>query len=204
MVKESKKDIERKNIPKFETVDEERKYWEDRGPFAKGSRGKLFIKDSSQELCSSFLTIRLTGSELTELRDFASNQNMGPSTLVRLLIINLLKINGNKSKDQEDKTSMTMEQVFEKLDERMPNDLKERMGNLYKSSVIGDKEDKAPFLIMDPAHFGDFQTIIYKFYSYLIETINPNIKIVTPIDTKYNAVKSALEGSQNKVTSVKT
>ena len=67
-------------IPVFNTLEEERAYWERRarGP---GRPHKPTL------LRNSFLSIRLTGKEITQLRDLAATKGIGPSTFVREMII---------------------------------------------------------------------------------------------------------------------
>src|SRR4030042_581554 len=72
-------------IPEFKTLEEERKYWDARGPLADGHKGTINKPRAKQKL-TSFLAVRLTGEELTKLRDVAAKQGLGPSTYARILI----------------------------------------------------------------------------------------------------------------------
>lgn len=72
-------------IPEFQSLDEERKYWEARGPLVEGHKGRINRPKPDQKR-SSFLSIRLTGEELTQLRDMAAEFGMGPSTYVRQVL----------------------------------------------------------------------------------------------------------------------
>lgn len=72
-------------IPEFKSLEEEKAYWEARGPLAEGHKGKI-NKPRPQQKRSSFLSVRLTGEELTQLRDMASSFGIGPSTYTRQLI----------------------------------------------------------------------------------------------------------------------
>ena len=72
-------------IPEFKSLDEEREYWEARGPLTEGHRGRINRPKPKQKR-SSFLSIRLTGEELTQLRDMAAEFGMGPSTYVRQVL----------------------------------------------------------------------------------------------------------------------
>ncbi len=85
---------EKKNIypnPKFRNSEEEDKYWAmhsliDEGYTAKEQKGK--------QKRSSFLTIRLTGEELTQLRRLAETKALGPSTFIRTVIKEILSSAG--------------------------------------------------------------------------------------------------------------
>jgi DNA-binding CsgD family transcriptional regulator len=72
-------------IPEFKSLDEEREYWEARGPLAEGQGGRINRPKPGQKR-SSFLSIRLTGEELTQLRDMAAKFGVGPSTYVRQVL----------------------------------------------------------------------------------------------------------------------
>jgi predicted DNA binding CopG/RHH family protein len=79
--------------PKFSSRENEDQYWEKRSPLAEGYKGEV---NKEKQKRSSFLTIRLTGEELTELRDMASAKGMGPSTFIRSLVKDVI---GNNSRN---------------------------------------------------------------------------------------------------------
>lgn len=76
-------------IPDFKSLDEERTYWESRAPLAAGNTGRMVSPRQGQKR-TSFLAIRLTGEELTRLRDVAAKQGLGPSTFARAVILRTL------------------------------------------------------------------------------------------------------------------
>jgi hypothetical protein len=77
----------RKNgIPTFQSLEEEKEYWEARGPFAKGRKGKI-NKPVAKDKRSSFLAVRLSGAELTRLRDVAAKEGLGSSTFARKVLL---------------------------------------------------------------------------------------------------------------------
>ena len=80
-------------IPEFKSLEEEEKYWEARGPLAEGHKGRSNTPKPGQRR-SSFLAVRLTGEELTRLRDIAAKQGLGPSTFARLVLTRAIE---NKS-----------------------------------------------------------------------------------------------------------
>jgi len=73
--------------PRFGSIEEEDKYWASHSPLDEGYPGEIQKKKQNR---SSFLTIRLTGEELTQLRDISSSKGMGPSTYIRALIKDIL------------------------------------------------------------------------------------------------------------------
>lgn len=72
-------------LSEFNTLAEEREYWEARGPIAEGYKGRI-TKPKTGQNRNSFLSVRLTGEELTQLRDVAARLGMGPSTFARAII----------------------------------------------------------------------------------------------------------------------
>ena len=77
-------------IPEFKTLEEEREYWEARGPLAERHKGTL-NKPKPRQKRSSFLAVRLTGEELTSLRDIAAKQGLGPSTFARIVLTSAIE-----------------------------------------------------------------------------------------------------------------
>ena len=80
-------------IPHFRSAAEEREYWETQGPLAEGHRGKVHKPKLGQKR-SSFLSVRLTGQELTQVRDIAARLGMGPSTYVRSVLKFIMRQEG--------------------------------------------------------------------------------------------------------------
>ena len=100
-------------IPKFESLAEERKYWEARGPLAEEHKGKI-NKPKPGQRRSSFLAVRLTGEELTRLRDTAAKQGLGPSTFARLVLTRAIENESGMSK------AVTSDEIKDLLDEHLP------------------------------------------------------------------------------------
>jgi predicted DNA binding CopG/RHH family protein len=77
-------------IPEFKSLEEEKEYWEARGPLAEGHKGTI-NKPKTKQKRSSFLAVRLTGEELTRLRDVAAKQGLGPSTFARIVLTSAIE-----------------------------------------------------------------------------------------------------------------
>jgi plasmid stability protein len=78
------------HVPEFRTLQEEREYWEARGSLAEGRRGRV-SRPAGGARRTSFLAVRLSGKELTELRDAAARHGLGPSTYARLILLAALQ-----------------------------------------------------------------------------------------------------------------
>lgn len=75
--------VTRYSNPKFKNADEEDRYWETHSPLSEGYEGQ--VQASAQKM-SSFLSIRMSAKELTELREAAAKFDMKPSMFVRLIL----------------------------------------------------------------------------------------------------------------------
>ena len=84
-------------IPEFQSLEEERGYWEVRGPLADEHKGRLNRPRSGQKR-SSFLAVRLTGEEIATLRDIAAKQGLGPSTFAQIVLTSVIDCGGNLPK----------------------------------------------------------------------------------------------------------
>lgn len=75
-------------IPKFNNLDEEDKFWQSHSPLVEGAEGKVQKKKQNR---ASFLSIRLTGEELSKLREQAIQYGLGPSTYARQVLIQAME-----------------------------------------------------------------------------------------------------------------
>lgn len=73
--------------PKFGSIEEEDKYWETHSPLAEGLEGEV---QTTEQKRSSFLSVRMTGDELSQLRDEAAKLGLGPSTYARLVLTHVI------------------------------------------------------------------------------------------------------------------
>jgi hypothetical protein len=126
------KDIRGDRIPVFKSLEEEREYWEARGPLAEGHKGTV-NKPRARQKRSSFLAVRLTGEELTRLRDMAAKQGVGTSTFARTLLIAALK--------QKESPMITLDELVNNVVDRFSQEEISKVASLFKESVIGDPEN---------------------------------------------------------------
>jgi hypothetical protein len=75
-------------VPKFNSLEEEDKYWRSHSPLLEGYEGKAQKKKQNR---ASFLSIRLTGEELAQLRERATHYGLGPSTYARQVLIQAME-----------------------------------------------------------------------------------------------------------------
>ena len=69
--------------PKFSSLEEEDQYWKTHSPLDEGYEGEV---QRGKKTRSSFLSVRLTGEELTDLRNIAEAFGIGPSTYARQIL----------------------------------------------------------------------------------------------------------------------
>ncbi|MBI4333366.1 MAG: hypothetical protein HY673_19040 [Chloroflexi bacterium] len=184
------KNAEDGKTQEFKSFEEEREYWEARGPLAEGRRGRLNRPSPGAQRCS-FLSVRMTGTEITRLRDLAIKFDCGPSTLARRVLVAFMdqmeklgKVQrGNRSR------SVSLDEICKSVEERMPAPLKDRLENLVKATVLADRS----FILVDPAQMPEWEELSAKLMSMLIETAAPNVRVITPYDSNYEKVKSAVD-----------
>jgi hypothetical protein len=71
-------------VPKFDNLAEEDRFWQSHSPLMEGYEGKVQKKKQNR---ASFLSVRLTGEELAQLRVKATFYGLKPSTYARQAII---------------------------------------------------------------------------------------------------------------------
>jgi hypothetical protein len=83
------KKIKEYPAPEFQNIQEEDEYWKTHSPLDEGYEGKL---QKTRQKRSSFLSIRLTGEELSQIRDIAEAAGTSPSAMARQFINNGIEI----------------------------------------------------------------------------------------------------------------
>ena len=71
-------------VPKFSSIEEEDRFWQSHSPLMEDYEGKVQKRKQNR---ASFLSIRLTGEELAQLRETAAHYGLAPSTYARQLLI---------------------------------------------------------------------------------------------------------------------
>jgi len=179
--------------PKFDSIDEEREYWETRGPLGSGKRGRV-NKPVPEEQRRSFLSVRLSGDELTRLRDLAGKNGSGPSTFARQVLLAFMELVEKRGETQETESvrTVSLEEVCESFARKMPDSLKQQMVDLFKSTSMGDI-DNPSVMIFDQEQLEVFKKLGAMLTSFIIESANPSFRVITPYDSNYDRVKATLE-----------
>ena len=177
-------------VPEFQSLEEERKYWEARGPLAEGHEGRI-NKPGPRQKRSSFLVVRLTGEELTRLRDVAAKQGIGPSTFARNVLMIAL--------DREEKIPrvVTLEDLKGNLERKLPQALTERLEEFAKDISIGDPENPA-LIIIDANQRKDYEQLIWSFFGALL-----GLRVIIPEDERYKEISDIVERETRKEVSSK-
>lgn len=123
-------------VPEFKSLQEERDFWEARGPLAEGHRGKSSGSKPGQRR-SSFLAVRLTGEELTRLRDVSARHGLGPSTYARIVLTSAI------DREERPAKSITFAQVKAALRNDLPQTAREKGGEAYGAIST----DNHPYLL---------------------------------------------------------
>lgn len=152
-------------IPEFGSLEEERQYWEARGPLAEGRKGQVNRPRPGQKR-SSFLAVRLTGEELTRLRDMAAQLGLGPSTFARLVLVSTLE------DPQRWRKRVTLDQF----------------DALARAATVGDPSSPA-LLIIDAAQMKQAEELILPVLRALLSMAG--VQLITPKDDNYEKVRDA-------------
>ncbi len=174
----------------LKTIEEEREYWEARGPLAEGVKGRI-NKPVSKENRSSFLSVRLSGKELTQLRDLANQYNLGPSTFAQQMLVALIeKAEAIKTKNETKETkTILFDDLFNEMMKKTTPASRQQILHSLLLSTRGEPED-ASSLVMDKSKLRDWAEISIRLISLIGETVNPDIKVITPFDRVYEQEKS--------------
>jgi len=163
--------------PNFTSLEEERKYWEVHNPLAEGYKGKI---QRSRQKRSSFLAVRLTGEELTRLRDIAAKQELGPSTFARILLMSAIEHQSKSSK------LITLDELIEKL----PQAVKEKAKEFTKAVAIGDP-DRPSLIVMDAGQLNKLEELTRILLGALLSAAG--VQLITPEDKRYEEVKEVVK-----------
>jgi hypothetical protein len=167
------KETKKERIPNFKSLDEERKYWESRGPLAEGHKGTI-NKPRPKQKRSSFLAVRLTGEELTRLRDMAVKQGVGPSTFARMILVSTISQGISP-------VQVPFSDLMNAMSSRFSKEDVEKCQSLLKDIIIGDPSNPALFVYSgEKKKWEEFTSLIFErlFGIKIIQTEDKNMKKV--------------------------
>jgi hypothetical protein len=166
----------------FISQEDEREYWESRGPLAKGARGQI-NSPAPKEKRSSFLSVRLSGEELTKLRDIASHYDLGPSTFAQRILVSFIRQTQpfSDKKDLENKTIITMDDLLNAVIQKVSQ--KERSDLTYMTlrSVKGEL-DYPTSISIENTNMGEYFKTCLRFLASIAEVANPELKVTLPFN----------------------
>lgn len=165
-------------IPGFKSLEEEKEYWEARGPLAEGRRGRI-TKPKLGQKRSSFLAVRLTGEELTLLRNISAKQGLGPSTFARLVLTSIIE-------QKQVPKYITLDQLKEALVTNLPQSVKEKAEALAKNIAVGDPKNPA-LLLIDASQMKEFEEFTVSWLRALLAI--GGVQMITPEDNRYEKMR---------------
>lgn len=145
--------------PRFSSIEEEDKYWETHSPLDEGFKGEV---ETSEQKRSSFLSVRMTGDELSQLRDDAAKIGLGPSTYARLVLTHAIT-------RQNESAQCTFSSV-------------DNNNRMYKDNIRSQV-----IYIMSPDDINITPDVATSFLRMVCDM--SNCRVVTPGDTDYEIVK---------------
>ena len=166
--------------PKFRSVKEEEEYWKTHSPIVEGYEGE--IKRPRQKR-SSFLAVRLSGEELSGLRQLAAKQGLGPSTLARIILTSAMN-QGDALPKQI--TPGELQSAIQSVQEKWTQPMKEKIIALGKDIAIGDPNDPN-LILMTRNQIPQVEEAFWTFFISLLAALG--VEVVTPEDERYKKLK---------------
>jgi len=173
--------------PKFNNVVDEDKYWKTHSPLAEGYAAEI---QKEKQKRSSFLTIRLTGDELTLLRNLALSKGIGPSTYIRALIKDALTPEERAelalSKSTQQFQSVIQDLVCDKKARGISaiKDMTENKYLSFKDALCIFEPSKS---LLTSQQLNDLVTAIIRIIYQKIS--DACVKVITPNDTDFDQIK---------------
>jgi antitoxin component of RelBE/YafQ-DinJ toxin-antitoxin module len=172
-------------LPEFQSLDEEKSYWEERGPLAEGRKGRINEPKPGQRR-SSFLAVRLTGEELTRLRQIAAQHGLGPSTFARLVLTAAIAQQGRLPR------RVTLDELRDILETSLPQSVKDKAEALTKAAAVGDPDNPA-MLIIDAGQKEAWEDFSYSFLSAVFAMVG--VRVIKPESESYQKAKEILKAT---------
>ncbi|MBI4286988.1 MAG: hypothetical protein HY671_01000 [Chloroflexi bacterium] len=164
-------------VPKFKSLEEERKYWDERSPLAEGYEGK--VQPGRQKL-SSYFALRLTGEEIMRLRNAAAKKDLTISAYARKVLMSAVE------KEEGPSKAVTMDDVASLLEQRIPGPVKERLASLVKEMAIGDPV-RPTFLVIDASQMKAWEEIGRLLAPLLLSALGATV--ISPESKEYEHIK---------------
>jgi len=175
--------------PEFQSFEEEKEYWEARGPLAEGRNGRI-NKPKSDQKRSSFLSVRLTGEEITALHEVAAIFYTTPSEFARGAILDSVeRFKSLYERDQKERERL--EEALRKMSQSIT------MKPLGKSSLLESLRNRTQgqrFKSEQVVSFGDELTINLATHEVFLSGKQVNL---TP--TEYYLLENLIVGSDKSI-----
>ena len=156
-------------VPEFQSLEEERRYWEGRGPLAEGYKSRI-NKAQTKQKRSSFLAVRLTGEELTRLRDIAKEQGLGSSTFARLVLTQAME------RKQILPHFVTLDKVIDRMTCGLSQADRDKFESFVKEVAIGEPDN--PVVLAFSGERRTWEEVTSLFLTRLLASLG--IQVVIP------------------------
>ena len=172
--------------PRFSSLEEEEEYWKTHSPLDEGYEGEV---QKTKQKRASFLTVRLTGEELTQLRDMAAKFGMGPSTYAR----QVLKLIIEQEYMGMHYPSFLLRPLYDSSSkrERAIRGLRETKFRSLAESILGDEEIGKRICIFDPDEMEVDPATVQAMFNAMLKACRA--KVVTPEDDDYKTIQNIVK-----------
>jgi hypothetical protein len=175
------------NIPRFKTLAEEKEYWESKSICNTDVEGEINEPVSTKRR-SSFLSVRLSGDELTQLHDEASKFNMGPSTFARALLLAFIQ------SEKRPREEISLQKVIQVVDQKTSPQFREKAARLMEEISLGGSQ-KPSVLVIDPGQQKEMYEMGQKLVEMLFEVVG--YKLVRSTENNADIAKPESHAQEN-------
>lgn len=162
---------------RFKSLEEEREYWEGHSPLVEGYEGKV---QCGRQKLSSYFALRLTGQEITRLRDAAARKNLTVSAYARQVLMSAVEESEQPSKP------VRLKDLGALLEEHLAPQTREQIDSLIKATAIGNAERPALFVI-DASQMKTIGAIAKVLLPLLFSLAG--VTMVSPENKEYHAMR---------------
>lgn len=168
--------------PKFKSEVKEAEYWDTHSPLDLGAEPKT-QKVRVRGTKDRPITIRLDSETRQKLNELAERRGVGPSTLVRSLLVSAIEQRG-------DLPVMSFDGLRDLLNRNLPREIKDQAEHLANAISIG-APDNPDFLLLDKSQMNEWGELGLQIISILFAI--SGVQVVTPEHTKCKEVKTPVE-----------
>lgn len=167
--------------PQFKSVEEEDAYWQRHDPLTEDYKGKW---QRRRQKLSSYFALRLTGEEITRLRNAATKKDLTISAYARGVLMAAVE------KEERPAKPLTTDDLAELLGQGIPESVAERMLSLVKEMATGSPS-KPTLLVIDTPQVKEWEEIAKLLIPLLLSLVGA--RVVSPEKKQYPVLRDMVK-----------